>query len=143
MPPVPINYLAVFICGVSAMVLGSLWYGPIFGKSWMAMMGMTKPAQMDAATKKVMMRSYTLMFLGSLVMAYVLAHSTVFAAAYLKVTGVSAGLMSGFWNWLGFIVPISLGSVLWERRPWKLWFLNTGYWLVQLLVMGVILALWP
>jgi hypothetical protein len=75
-------------------------------------------------------------------MSGVLAHSLVYASAYMKVTGVSAGLMAGFWNWLGFIAPVTLGVVLWEGKSWKLWFLQGGHYLVSLLVMGVILALW-
>lgn len=39
----------------------------------------------------------------------------VFAGAYLKVEGASAGSMVGFWNWLGFVVPLTLGSVLWGK----------------------------
>lgn len=50
--------------------------------------------------------------------------------------------MVGFWNWLGFVAPVTLGGVLWEGKPWKLWGLNNGYQLLSLLVMGVILALW-
>ena len=82
------------------------------------------------------------MFVGSPVMAYVLANSLVFASPYLKVEGVSAGVMAGFWSWLGFIAPVTLGSVLWERKSWKLWMLNNGYQLVNICVAGVILAMW-
>lgn len=42
-----------------------------------------------------------------------------------------------------FIAPVTLGVVLWEGKPWKLWVLNNGYQLLSLLVMGVILAIWP
>jgi len=143
---VPVNYLAVSASGVAAMILGSVWYGPLFGKQWMAMMGLTpeKTAAMkaDPAAKKKMMRSYGLMFLGALVMAYVLSHALAFAQAYIGSKGAMAGVSVGFWNWLGFIVPVTMGSVLWESRPWKLWALNAGYYLVQLVMMGVILALW-
>ena len=142
MPVVPINYLALLACAVASMVLGSLWYGPLFGKSWMKEMGISKPDTMDAKMKKEMNKSYSLMFVGSLVMAYVLAHSLVFASTYLKVEGVSAGVMAGFWSWLGFIAPVTLGSVLWEHKSWKLWMLNNGYQLVNICVAGVILALW-
>ncbi|HTM67847.1 MAG TPA: DUF1761 domain-containing protein [Candidatus Binatia bacterium] len=146
MPVVPINYLAVLACGVSSMVVGSLWYGPLFGKPWAKLMGFT-PEKMEAmkkdpAGKKKMMRSYGLMFLGSLVMAYVLAHAIVFAGAYLKVTGAPAGLMGALWNWLGFIVPVSMGVVLWDGKPWKLFFINVGHYLASLCVMGLILSLW-
>jgi len=82
------------------------------------------------------------MFVGSLVMAYVLAHTLVFAAAYLNVFGVSAGLMSGFWNWLGCIAPVTLGSVLFEGKSWKLWLPNNGYHLLTLIILCVIVAVW-
>lgn len=138
---VPINYLAVGGAAVASMVIGFLWYGPIFGKKWIALMGFTQE-QISAAKKKGMAKQYALMFVGSLAMAYVLAHALVFASAYLKTSGVSAGLMTGFWNWLGFVAPVTLGSVLWEGKSPKLWVLNNGYYLVSLLAMGVILALW-
>ena len=140
-PVVPLNYLAIFVCGIVAMVVGSLWYGPLFGKMWMSMMGIT-PEKMAAGKKSDMTKSYVMMFIGSLVMAFVLAHSLVFASTYMKVEGMNAGLMSGFWSWLGFIAPVTMGSVLWEGKSWKLWCLNNAYQLVTLLLMGVILASW-
>ncbi len=30
-----INLLAVVVCAIASMVLGMLWYGPLFGKKWM------------------------------------------------------------------------------------------------------------
>jgi hypothetical protein len=75
-------------------------------------------------------------------MAYVLSHSIVFANFYLGTSGIYGGLMAGFWNWLGFVAPVTLGSVLWEGKSWKLWCFNNSYYLVMLLVMGVILSLW-
>ena len=33
-----INYLAVVVAAIVNMALGSLWYGPIFGKAWIKMM---------------------------------------------------------------------------------------------------------
>ncbi|RJQ13442.1 DUF1761 domain-containing protein [Candidatus Parcubacteria bacterium] len=137
---VPINFWAVLGAAIASMVVGMLWYGPLFGKQWMAMMGITKESMqtMKMTPKSAMTGG----FVASLVMSYVLAHSLVFAEAYLGTSGVSAGLSTGFWNWLGFVAPVTLGVVLWEGKPWKLWFLNGSYYLVSLLVMGVILAVW-
>ena len=81
-------------------------------------------------------------FVGMLVMSWVLAHALIFASAYLQTHGVIAGLMCGFFNWLGFVAPVKLGSVLYEKKSWTLYALNNAFWLVSLLVMGVILALW-
>lgn len=138
---VPVNYVAVLVCAIVAMIIGSLWYGPVFGKQWMALMGITKE-QLEKGKKANMTKQYIFLFISTLVMAFVLSHMLVFASAYMHETGTSAGLMTGFWNWLGFIAPVTLGSVLWERRPWTLWVLNNAYQLLTLCVMGVILANW-
>ncbi len=134
---VAINYWAILVCGIASMVLGSLWYGPVFGKLWVKLSGHSP--QKDQGGH---IHLYLLSFLSALVMAYVLAHSIVFAESYMKVSGVSAGLQGGFYNWLGFVVPVTLSTVLWDGKPWKLWVLNSSYYLIQLLIFGVILALW-
>lgn len=138
---VPVNYLAVLACGVVSMILGSLWYGPLFGKQWQAMSGLTAD-KMAEAKKKGMFKPYALMFVGSLVMAFVLAHANTFASAYLKQTTILSSLQGAFWNWLGFIAPVTLGKVLWDGKPWKLWLLDNGYYLVLLGLMSMILMAW-
>ncbi len=138
---VPINYLAVLVAAIASMVIGSLWYGPIFGKQWVALSGMPSD-KMDKAKAQGMGKAYAIAFVGSLLLSYVLAHAIVFAGSYMHVEGIKLGLTAGFWNWLGFIVPVTLGSVLWEMRPWKLWVINISYHLVTLMLMGIILALW-
>jgi hypothetical protein len=65
----------------------------------------------------------------------------VFGSTYQNISGIEAGLSAGFWNWLGFVAPVTLGKVLWEGKPWKLWFLDSGNYLLTLLGMGVILSL--
>lgn len=137
----PINYLAVIVATVVAMVLGFLWYGPLFGKPWMQLMGFTKES-IEKAKGKGMGKTYALMMLGALVMAYVLAHSLVFASTYTETTGAIAGVMVGFWSWLGFVAPVMMGAQLWEGKPWKLFAIQGGYYLVSLVSMGVILAVW-
>jgi hypothetical protein len=138
-----VNYLAVLVCGIASMVLGFIYYGPLFGKLYAKLMGWE---HIDAAKreemKKTMMRSYILSFVGSLVMAYILSHVITYATAYSGSKGVSAGLSSGFWMWLGFIAPVTMGNVLWGNQPWKLWVLGNGYNLLQLLIFGMILSSW-
>jgi hypothetical protein len=140
---VPENYLAILACGVVAIIIGFVWYGPLFGKSWMKMAGIDKasPEEMAEGKKKMPMMA-GIQFVFALIMAYVMTHTLVFAMAYLGESGISAGLMTGFWNWLGFVVPTTVGMVLWEGKPVKYWFVVAGNWLVTMLVMGIILALW-
>lgn len=140
---VPVNYLAVFASTLLFVVLGSIWYGPFFGKTWTKLMGWSKTdMEKGASDKKGMMKSYGIQFVGSFLMSFVLAHALVFAKAYLGESGVFAGLQTGFWNWLGFIAPATLTTVLWEGKPWKLWFINNSYYLVSLMTSGVLLSVW-
>ena len=138
---ITLNYLAVIGAAVASMIVGFVWYGPLFGKLWMKLSGITT-ADMESGKKKGMAKTYLLAFVGSLVMSYVLANFLVFASAYFNEVSVKGGLITGFWSWLGFVAPVTLGSVLWEGKSWKLWFLNNAYYLVTLSVMGLILAAW-
>lgn len=140
MAPV-LNFAAIFVATFAAIALGFLWYGPLFGKPWMAMMGLSKDS-MDKAKAKGMTKNYLIMTLGSFLMAFVLAHALEFASAYTQTYGVAAGLMAAFWNWLGFIAPVQAGDQLWGGKPWKLFLITGGYYLVSMCMMGVILALW-
>lgn len=143
MQDVPVNYIAVLVCAVASMVLGFLWYGPVFGKTWMRLMGWDPnhpPHQKDGQNKAN--QGYAIAFIGALVTAYVLSHLIVFAGSYMNESGMSVGFSTAFWVWLGFVAPISLSSVLWEGKSWKLWCFNNTYHLVQLLMFGAILTKW-
>lgn len=138
---VDVNYLAILVSALLSMVLGSIWYGPLFGKPWMKMMGITKES-MKGMTSADMGKLYGIQFIGSLVMAFVLSHSLVYAKSYLGLSGLGVGIQTGFWTWLGFVAPVTLTSVLWEGKPWKLWLLNNCYYLALLVMMGIVLSLW-
>src|SRR5438309_1663754 len=109
MVSVYVNYGAIFVVAIVNMALGFVWYGPLFGKQWMSLMGMTKEKMDQAKAKGGMWKGYVLAFVGSLVMGYVVSHAITFAGAYLLINGLPAGLMTGFWSWLGFIAPVTLG----------------------------------
>ena len=138
MPSVPLNGWAILVAALASIVVGGLWYGPLFGKTWMSLMGMNP----EECKGKMVWSLYLTQFIACLVMSFVLAHSLIFASTFLKVSGWTAGLMVGFWSWLGFVAPVTLGTVLWEGKSWKLWVLNNAHYLVSLLIMGVILSLW-
>ncbi len=144
---IPINYFAVIACAVVAMILGMLWYGPLFGKQWMSMMGMNMGG---GDGKNGMAWRYIVAFIGALLMAFVLAN---FIALVNNSFGCSdcfnivsqtliVDMLATFTLWLGFIAPVTIGMVLWEGKPWKVWYIVAGYNLVLLALMGIILSLW-
>lgn len=139
-----VNFLAVLICAIISMIIGGIWYGPLFGNLWMKGMGWN-PNDHDfmAKMKKAAGPGYAIQFIGALFMAFVLAHDIwAFNTASPETIGVFGGLQGAFWTWLGFIVPIKIGETLWAKKPFKYVSIDLGYWLVQLLVFGVIISVW-
>ena len=129
-----VNYLAVLVAAIANYAIATIWYAAIFGKLWQKLTGITdmKPAPMNIV----------LVFIGSFVLSFVLYHSIVFGNAYFKMSGISGGLMGGFFGWLGYIAPVSLMTKLYEKKPWKLWLMDNAFWFISLLVMGIILSAW-
>ena len=133
---VNVNYLAVLVAAIAAYVVGFLWYGPVFGKKWIVLMGFTEKA-MEKAKQKSMIGAYLGTFLSMLVMAYVLAIFIGFMGYY-----PTAGIQVGVVTWLGFIATTMLGKVFWENKSWFLYILDAGHYLVTLVMMGAILGAW-
>ncbi len=129
-----INYIELLAAGVGAMVVGYLWYGPLFGKAWMKESGVTQ-AKVDAG-KKEMPKTYGMMFMGSLVTAYVLSVFMGLAGAFDYMSAATVA----FWAWLGFVATVMLGSVLFEGRSWNYLGINAGYNLVNMVVMSAVLV---
>ncbi|MBI4895479.1 MAG: DUF1761 domain-containing protein [Candidatus Aenigmarchaeota archaeon] len=131
-----VNLLAVLVAAIASFIIGFLWYGPLFGKSWIKMMGWT-PKQTAEARKKGMAKSAVVGFISGLVISFVLANIIKFSGALSLIEGLAIG----FLVWIGFVAAIMLGSVLWEGRDIKLYVLNVSCYLVSFLVMSAIFIL--
>lgn len=137
---VEVNYLAVLIAGVASMAVGFLWYGPmLLGKPWMKLMGYTKESM--EKTKKGMGKTYAMSTVFTLISAYVLWHVMTFSKSFYGYSPMMTGLSSAFWMWFGFMMPVQATEVLFGGKKWKLFGINTGYQLVSLLVMGVVMGM--
>lgn len=127
-----VSLIATFAGAVAGFMLGGLWYGPIFGKAWMAEHGFTmEQVQKDFNPAKV----YGLMFVMSLVAAYVFG---MFlgpnpGVGFATGAGYAAGL---FW------VSFSIGTnYLFERSSMRLWLINGGYHTVRFTLIGLAFGL--
>ena len=138
LPSVDVNYLAVLVVTVVSFVIGMLWYSPVlFGNAWMKAGGISKK-DIEKSKKEGMEKKMLTSFVGSLLMGYILSYFVVYATATTFVMGMKVGL----WLWLGFVVPVLVGSVLWEGKVVRYYLINISYWLVNIAVMGGILAVW-
>ncbi|MFE1938045.1 DUF1761 domain-containing protein [Leptospira kirschneri] len=143
-PELHINYLAVLVAVITNFILGSIWYGPLLGKTWVKEMGLPSNFQPN---QKEMFRSMGLMVIGSILTAYVLFYTTnVWRASSWKAGEDQAawvyGFYSGIYTWLGFYVPLLLNSVAFENKSWKLFAINADYNFISLQAVAMILSYW-
>lgn len=125
-----ISLLATLVATVLGFALGALWYGPLFGKAWMAARGVTPSAA--AANPAV---AYGLTFVLGFVASYVFGlylgpnPGRLFATA----AGAAAGV---FW------VATSLATnYLFEGRRPALMLINGGYHAVRFTLIGLAFGL--
>jgi hypothetical protein len=141
---IEINYVATLVAAVAAMVVGGLWYGPLFGKLWVQGMGWDlNSEEVKNKMKKGAGAAYFQQFIGALLMAFVFGHVLwAFRLADPSLTGVWHGMQGGFWMWLGFVLPVKYGDKLWTGKKFKFVAIDLGYYLVLLIVMGAIFGGW-
>ena len=129
-----INIWAVAAAGVSAFVLGGLWYSPLlFARAWMKEAGLTE-AELEAGNPAVI---YGLGFLLALLAAL------VFALFIGPKPELGFALGAGFSAGLCWVAGSFGINYLFERRSLKLFFINGGYHTVQFSLYGLVLGLWP
>ena len=136
-----INFVAILVAVVANFILGFIWYTPLFGKAWAKENGFdtsVKPTSGELA------KGMIFMVIGNFFLAYVFAHN-IAAWSYVpgmdQMSPMSNVMRSTIFTWLGFYLPVDIGIVTWERKSWKLFFINTGYHFMMLLVASLILTL--
>ena len=77
-------------------------------------------------------------FVCDFILSFVLANIVIWTGADTFAWGALAGLIV----WIGFFVAPNLPQGIYENRPFKLFAINNGYWLVGLPIIGGVLAIW-
>jgi len=130
-----VNYIGVFVATIASFVLGFLWYGPLFGKTWMNLMNFTPKSMKSMKLKPA--NAMILSFISTLVMVIVIGYFI----NILNISTVSNALIFGFIIWIGFIGTTTLGSFLWENKSFNLYLLNNLYNLINIEIIISILFL--
>lgn len=94
-----VNGWAVLVAAVWHMVLGAVWYGPLFGTQWATL------AKIDTKDGSGAARALIIQFIAALLFAWVMAHSIkAFEDAY-GFAGVSAGFPERYGSGWGSLPP--------------------------------------
>ncbi|MBO6605355.1 DUF1761 domain-containing protein [Psychroserpens sp.] len=157
-----LNFLAILVAAIVPLVLGFIWYGPmLFQNAWMRESGMTE--------EKMKNSNMAVIFLVSLLLSVLLAFFTQFLVIHqfgaMGMVGAeiesalpsyqafmddygnshrsfSHGALHGAMAGIFFVLPVMATNGLFERKSWKLTFINVGYWTLCLAIMGAIICGW-
>jgi hypothetical protein len=129
-----ISLIPIIICATIAMVVGFIWFGPLFGKRWAHLIGTTAHHK---GKHKQMLSLYGLQFLLVLFQAYILAQ---YITGWQTISGVGHAL----WMWAAFVMPTIAGSVMWNndtrKNAWSRFLIQAGYQLIIFILFGLVLG---
>ena len=105
-----VNLLAVLAAGIVPMVVGALWYGPLFGKRWLELMETTAEEIQEGFNP---LKTYGVSFLLALVTAFILAQ--LFAGMggaerVVSITGKSGDALAGVYLAIMALIAFILRS---------------------------------
>jgi len=129
-----VNFLAVLVATFASFGLGGWWYSLStgFGRAWLAAIGKA-PSELGSPTVPMTLTFISTFFTG-IVMAIlinVMNDDTFYEGARL-----------GFVLGLGIVAPSMFSDHVFCSRPLTLFFIQAGYRVVLLTIMGAIIGAW-
>lgn len=157
-----INFLAILTASVSALVVGFVWYNPnVFGNAWMKAAGMSEEQVKGGNMAKI----FGLALLFAIMLAFALQGITIHQMGAFSMVGgdienalpsyqafmddygdafrtFKHGALHGALAGIFIALPILGTNSLFERKGAKYIFINSGYWILTLAIMGGIICGW-
>ena len=132
-----INWVAVAAAWIAGWLVHGIWY-MIFGDPWMRALGWTEADMQTSGGRRrmpagPMITSFAAELLMALMLAGIIGH--------MGGPTITIGLVSGALIWLGFVVTTIAVNNAFQRRSIVLTAIDSGAWLVVLLVQGAVLGL--
>lgn len=132
-----LNVLAILTATVISILIGFLWYGPLFSKPWMAALGLkTEDVQSSGIS---MSRAVS----GSIVASLATAVALAILFELAGPTHWQSGLLIAGIVWLAFSLGPMFKHIFWEDRPLVLFAIDGGYEFVSIFAAAFILIIWP
>ena len=135
MAEVDINWVAVLAAALVGLIVGGLWYGPLFGDAWMRSLGLD-PVVVKSQPSTGLRRRFSIVFMLQWVMALCLAMFIGNAPDLLM--GALYGFLAGL-PWVAFALAV---NALFEQKPASYIFINGAYWTITFTLMGLIIGWW-
>ena len=125
------------------MVVGFVYYNPkVFGNAWMKSLGITE----EDIKKQNMAKTYGIAIVMSFILAFFLLNFNNSPGQEGEFDTFKHGAFHGMFLTIVVAMPILMTNGLFELKNLKNIFINIGYWLVTLVLMGGVLDAmnhWP
>jgi len=125
------NIVAIPVAALAGFATGMAWYMSL-GNLWMAALGKSKDGFRPGAGP------FIVSAIALLVMATMLS-GLISHLGKGQVT-ITNGVISGFFVWLGFVIPIMATNHAYQGQKRSLTLIDGGHYLVVLVVMGAIIG---
>lgn len=155
------NFLIFFLAALVPMVIGFVWYGPLFGNAWMKELGFTKESLQGGNMFLILGLSYVFsLFIAMFLLPATIHQMGVYSTlagepGFAEQTGdafayfqdflanygdrfrtFKHGALHGAISGLFLALPILAIIALFERKSVKYVAIHAGYWIVTLAIMG-------
>ena len=121
----------VIISAILQWLLGAVWYGVIFRRSWTRFVGF-------ASGEKA--KSPIFAWVSSLVACFLLSFALAHMVGWAGSTNFTGGSKIAIICWLGFMAPPLFTQHIFENRRANLFAINACYWLLAMALGGGILG---
>ena len=135
MSNIRLNWVAILVAAIAAFIFEALWFS-IFMNSWLEGIGRTREWLMGTGLNPAI--QYATAILCSIIVAAVL---TICIQASGEQTA-RRGVICGAVIWFGFIATSWAKAYIFEVRSLQIYFIYTGYYLIELVLIGAIVGAW-
>ncbi len=157
------NIIALIGAAIIPLLVGAVYYGPLFGKSWMNVNGFTEEDLKGGNMALIFGLSLLFSFMIALSLSTIVIHQMGFMQILQPLADAGNneaketfeslianygdvhrtwghGALHGAFVSMLFAFPLIAINALFERRGWKYIGIHTGYWLITLSIMGAIIC---
>ncbi len=134
-PRVRHNYLAIAVAAMASMFLLGIWY-TLFLDVWLKGIGRDRMWMVGNGVSQALQYATALLAAGLLATCI---------SSFVQHTGPQTalrGVMIAAGLWLGCVLPIRATEAVFEARSYTVFALNSGFWLLAMLLMGAIVGAW-
>lgn len=138
-----VNWLSMAISTIIPMVVGFIYYHPkVFGNAWMNSLGITE----EDIRKQNMAKTYGIAIVMSFILSFFLLNFNNMPGQEGEFDTFKHGAFHGMFVTIVIAMPLLMTNGLFELKSLKNIFINIGYWLITLVLMGGVLDAmnhWP